>query len=374
MEPSARSQEGSPMFDDFDVDLLIKVLANTVFSPFFVFFIPIFCIFQGNKLSDPIIIYTSIYYVLLAAFWFIKWYSRLYRNQGSLFFRPAPLEWSDQIVVITGGASGIGELLANTLAVRSVTVVVLDLNPIVTENYNIVYYKCDVSKWEEVEAVSKKVIEEIGEPTILINNAGVVQGKPLVDLSQADVQQTFGANTLSHFWILKAFLPSLLKNKSGHIVTMSSALGMTGVAQMTDYCASKAAVIGLHESLRYELDKIYNCPQIRTTLVCPGHVQTVMFSTVTFPSFPFFKFLCPSVQPVAVVKRIIAALDDQHSQTILLPFYTNFIPYIRHLPSFLRDLVQWISGADHAMRSFVKITGRRPDEGPLPSKFSTEKK
>jgi len=46
-----------------------------------------------------------------------------------------------------------------------------------------------VSKWEEVEAVSKKVIEEIGEPTILINNAGVVQGKPLVDLSQADVQQ-----------------------------------------------------------------------------------------------------------------------------------------------------------------------------------------
>jgi len=88
----------------------------------------------------------------------------------------------------------------------------------------------------------------------------------------------------------------------------------------------------------------YNCPQIRTTLVCPGHVQTAMFSTVTFPSFPFFKFFCPSVQPVTVVKRIIAALDDQHSQTVLLPFYTNFIPYIGHLPSFLRDLVQWVSG------------------------------
>lgn len=116
------------------------------------FFIPIFYIFQGNKLSDPIIIYTSIYYVLISAFCalrflffillrrlikhlgFIKWYSRLYRNQGSLFFRPPPLEWNEQIVIITGGASGIGELLANTLAVRSVTVVVLDINPIVTEN------------------------------------------------------------------------------------------------------------------------------------------------------------------------------------------------------------------------------------------------
>lgn len=65
---------------------------------------------------------------------FIKWYSRLYRNQGSFILRPNRLEWSDQIVVVTGGASGIGELLANTLAVRNVTVVVLDINPIVTEN------------------------------------------------------------------------------------------------------------------------------------------------------------------------------------------------------------------------------------------------
>ena len=87
----------------------------------------------------------------------------------------------------------------------------------------------------------------------------------------------------------------------------------------------------------------YECPNIRTTLVCPGHVHTPMFRTVVFPTFPFFAFFCPSVQAVTVVKKIIAALDDQHSQTILLPFYTNFIPYIGHLPSFLRDLVQWVS-------------------------------
>lgn len=120
--------------------------------------------------------------------------------------------------------------------------------------------------------------------------------------------------------------------------------------------------MSLHESLRYELDKRwdycliglhyystppnilrYNCPNIRTTLVCPGHVYTPMFSTVIFPTFPFFAFFCPTVQPVTVVKKIIAALDDHHSQTILLPFYTNFIPYIGHLPSFLRDFVQWVS-------------------------------
>ena len=65
---------------------------------------------------------------------FVKWCSRLYRNQGSLIFAPPRLDWGDQIVVLTGGASGIGELLANTLAVRNVTVVVLDIKPIVTDN------------------------------------------------------------------------------------------------------------------------------------------------------------------------------------------------------------------------------------------------
>ena len=83
----------------------------------------------------------------------LKWYSRLYRNQGSLLFGPGPLDWGEQIVVVTGGtysaqhqnneianlfflpgASGIGELLANTLAVRNVNVIVLDINPIMTEN------------------------------------------------------------------------------------------------------------------------------------------------------------------------------------------------------------------------------------------------
>jgi len=215
----------------------------------------------------------------------------LYRNQGSLLFRSAPLDWGEQIVLITGGASGIGELLANTLAVRNVTVIVLDVNPIITENDNIVYYKCDVSKWEEVEMVSEKIITEIGEPTILINNAGVVQGKLVIDLSVEDVQQTFGVNTFSHFWILKAFLPAMLKNKSGHIVSMSSALGMTGVAQMADYCGSKSAIISLHESLRYELDKRYRCPNIRTTLVCPGHVHTPMFRTVVFSDVSILRLL-----------------------------------------------------------------------------------
>ena len=86
-------------------------------------------------------------------------------------------------------------------------------------------------------------------------------------LTRAD-GSTFGANTLAHFWTLKAFLPAMLKRNSGHVVTVSSVLGLVGAAQMSerasrtatpssypaDYCASKAALVSLHSTLRFELD------------------------------------------------------------------------------------------------------------------------
>ncbi|KAI0750965.1 retinal short-chain dehydrogenase/reductase [Daedaleopsis nitida] len=355
-----------PLYDSFDVDLVVKVLAHTLFSPFFTFFIPVFYVFQGARWPEPILVITSVYNVAVSVFWFFKWYSRLYRNQGSLLFGPARLDWGDELVVVTGGSSGIGELVANTLAVRNVTVVVLDVKPIVTENYNITYYNCDVSKWEEVERVAKTIVEELGHPTMLINNAGVVQGKPILDLTAADVEQTFSVNTLAHFWTLKAFLPEMIKQKRGHIINVSSVSGMVGMARMTDYGASKAALINLHESLRYELDHVYNAPRVRTTLLIAGHIMTPLFSAVRQPTTLFHKFFFPSLAPVDVAKAIIAALDEQHSRVLYMPFYAHFVPLLHVFPSYLRDFAQWVTGCDDAMKDFVKVSGRRPEEGPAP--------
>ncbi|KAI0089079.1 retinal short-chain dehydrogenase/reductase [Irpex rosettiformis] len=368
-----QSYDVSPIMDAFDIDLVVKVLNHTAFSPFFTSLIPVFYFFQGARWPDSILVWPTVYTIAISAFWFLKWYSLLFRNQGSIWFGPGRFDWGEQIVVVTGGASGIGELIANTLAVRNVTVAVLDINPIVTENYNIEYYKCDVSKWEEVEAAAKKIQEELGHPTVLINNAGVVQGKTILDLSSEDIQQTFSVNTIGQFHTLKAFLPEMIKEKKGHIVTMSSVAGIIGMARMTDYNASKAALISLNDSLRYELDHVYNTPSIRTTLVVPGHTHTRLFSSVSLPQSWWYKFFVPSIDPVAIAKSVIAALDDQHSRTIYLPFYANFAPFLPLMPSFIRDFGQWVSlsGCDYAMQDFVKMSGRRPEEGQAPK--SSEK-
>jgi NAD(P)-dependent dehydrogenase (short-subunit alcohol dehydrogenase family) len=358
--------EGTLVFDNLDLDLVMKVLSNTLFSPFFIFFVPVIYKSQGQDWDAPVIRNSIIYWCFLSVFWAIRFSSKLWRNKSSWVLSGPRINWEDQVVIITGGASGIGRLLAETLAVRNVCVAVLDTQPLNADNENINYYKCDVSKWEEVEKVAKEIAEELGDPTIVVNNAAVVQGKKIVDLSPEDIKQTLDTNLLSHFWTLKAFLPQMVEQQTGHIVTISSVMGMVGAAQMSDYCATKAALINLHESLRYELDKCYKTPYIRTTLVTPGHVITPLFSRANLQTSSWFKFAAPQLAPHFVVKAIIAALDEQESREISMPFYTNFVPLIRLLPSWSRDFFQWLSGADSAMNGFTKITGRRPEEGTAP--------
>ena len=109
------------VFDTFDVDLVVKVLANTAFSPFFTGMIPIFYYFHVGTLKNDIVVSSFYYFLLVSSFCtstvlsirastlnnrnigFIKWCSLLYRNHENLLFGSPPLDWSEQIVVITGG-------------------------------------------------------------------------------------------------------------------------------------------------------------------------------------------------------------------------------------------------------------------------------
>ncbi|EIN10537.1 hypothetical protein PUNSTDRAFT_43416 [Punctularia strigosozonata HHB-11173 SS5] len=162
------------------------------------------------------------------------------------------------------------------------------------------------------------------------------------------------------------FLPYNLRHR-GIQITMSSVLGLAGAAQVSDYAASKAALIALNDSLRYELDKHYAAPGVRTTLFVPGHILTPMFSRANYPSGRLYQFFFPSLHPVEVAKAVIRAIDDQHSQTVYMPFFANFAPFLRSLPSFLRDFAQWVTHADYTMKGFEKVSGRRADEQLTPS-------
>lgn len=229
-----------------------------------------------------------------------------------LFFIPA--SWREksidgEVVLITGAGSGLGQLLAVRFAEKGARVVVWDINQKgleetkrkVAEVGSKAYtYVCDITKREAVYETAKNVVNEVGNITILVNNAGIVTGTRFMDQPDDKILQTFHVNAISHFWTIKAFLPYMMENNHGHIVTVASAAGLNGSVRLSDYSASKFAAVGLAESLYLELTSD-GYTGINTTLVCPFFISTGMFEGVK-------SSLIPILKPEYVVGRIMEAV------------------------------------------------------------------
>lgn len=156
-----------------------------------------------------------------------------------------PYSWraknvSGQTVLITGGGSGIGQLMALRFIKLGCKVIIWDINEkgmeqtvqMVKEKKldvkKIKTFQINLSDRQAIYALAAKMLETEGPVDILINNAGVVSGQHLLDIPDEKIEFTFKVNALTHFFMLKAFLPDMIKRKSGHIVTIASVAGNVG--------------------------------------------------------------------------------------------------------------------------------------------------
>ena len=114
-------------------------------------------------------------------------------------------------------------------------------------------YQCDVSSREEVERLSATIREEIGDVTILINNAGIRIIRPLLQYTPDQIEKTMRVNLLGQIWMTRAFLPRMIQRNKGSIVGLSALSGYGGFPNMVPFCASKFGVRGFMESLYLEL-------------------------------------------------------------------------------------------------------------------------
>lgn len=261
-------------------------------------------------------------------------------------------------VLITGAGSGIGRLMAGKIAARGAHTILWDIDAPALEalaeglsqqGQPCSTYVCDVSDREAVRVTAQRVLEEVGSVDILINNAGIVSGKPLLEMSDEAIQRTFAVNTLALFWTTRAFLPAMLEQQRGHIVTIASAAGIAGTARLTDYCASKHAAVGFDEALRVELRHLGH--PVRTTVVCPYYVATGMFEG-TRSSSP----LLPIQDPEVVAERIVGAIRKDRAR-VFLPWILPSSYLFRLFPTALFDAVMRVLGVSHSMDEF---TGRTP--------------
>jgi len=193
-------------------------------------------------------------------------------------------------------------------------------------------------------------------PTILINNAGIVNGASMLSLSSEAMERNFRINLLSHFHMLKAYLPPMLERPGGGtIVTISSVLGHLGASHLSDYTAAKAGLIAMHASLRAEISSLAaskepppGAKDIRTILVKPGQLSTPLFKGVKTPN----SFFGPVVEPTDLAKDIVKMIDSGNSGVIAAPLYARWIEWMGVLPYSLQRLARAISGVDRAMEGF----------------------
>ena len=263
-------------------------------------------------------------------------------------------------VVITGGARGLGRLIAMKMAQFGGRVVVYDvaaeaLEAVVDEiraaGREAYGYVCDVSDRQEVYRVAGKVKARVGPVDIVVNNAGIVSGRRLLDIPDERIEAVFGVNALALYWVTKAFLPEMIERNSGHIVTMASAAGLLGVNRQTDYSASKHAAIGFTESLRVELKRAGHSG-VKTTIVEPFYVDTGMMEGVKSR----FPRLLPILKQEEVTDRVVrAVLRDE--QEIRMPFMVNLVPVSRVLPVGLFDWLAEFFGIHESMEGFVGRSG-----------------
>ncbi len=266
-------------------------------------------------------------------------------------------------ILITGGASGIGRLLALRFADQGHTVIVWDINEMLLseltelasqEQIRITGMFCDVTDREMVYAKAHEVEAASGPLDILINNAGIVSGKPFLHTSDEQIEATVKVNLLSLLWVTRAFLPSMAKKRSGHVVTIASAAGLIGVRGLVDYSATKFAAVGFSESIRMELGGSKG--GIRTTTVCPFFIDTGMFSGVKTR----FPLLLPILKPEYVADRIVRGVLKE-KKMIILPFFVRTLFLLRLFPVSLFDRVAEFFGINSSMDEF---TGRTSHTAP----------
>ncbi|XP_055341355.1 short-chain dehydrogenase/reductase family 16C member 6-like [Paramacrobiotus metropolitanus] len=263
---------------------------------------------------------------------------------------------SDEVVLITGGGHGIGRSLAVRFARLRCRVIILDNNQewldeaqriIASEGADVYAYLCDVSNRQNVYECARLIQNDVGEVSILVNNAGIVCSKYFMDLPDESITDVFRTNTFAHFWTLKAFLPSMMDRNHGHIITIASVVGKGAGCAASGYISSKFAAVGLHEALEMEL-RMLRRTGIHMTLVCPGLVSTGLFEGAEY------KF--PRLVPVLDADKLAEDVVDtvlRNGHLVITPFMAELGVRVKSLlPVKACNAVMDFAGATTMLNTF----------------------
>lgn len=188
---------------------------------------------------------------------------------------------AEQVAVVTGATSGLGEAIAKRMAEEGAKVAVVGRNQkrgegvvahIRQKGGVAEFFQADVTVEAEVEAMIEAVSRQFGKLDIVVNNAGVVIPGSVATVKKEEWDEVFAVNVTSTYLVSHYSLPHLIKQKSGSIINIASEAGLKGLANRAAYCAAKAAVVGMTKAMTVD----HAADGVRVNCICPGTIETPM--------------------------------------------------------------------------------------------------
>lgn len=226
----------------------------------------------------------------------------------------------DKVAIVTGGSRGIGKAIALELVRAGARVLFTyqsseDSAKAVTEEARSINgvadaHRADVKDYAEAKGVIDEALKRFGRLDIIVNNAGIIRDKALMLMDPADWKEVIDTDLTGYFNICRAAIVTLLKQKSGNIINISSVAGCVGTPRQVNYSSAKAGILGLTKALAKEVGS-YN---IRVNAVAPGYIETDMTKDIkrkdeiakTIPSGRFG-------DPIEVAKAVAFLASDESS-------------------------------------------------------------
>lgn len=397
-------------YQHLTLDLVIKVLSQTFLHPFIAWIVVLCLRAQATPTDHPSFIIAVGYATLLTLFAAAKML-----NHRLAYGTPREVDLSNEVIVVTGGGSGLGQLIAQIYGMRGASVAVLDIKEVGEvegwdELSGVEYYHCDVSDRRALEMTARRIEDDVsyilfisfacvfffpfsftsslpnliivrhallinasqlGKPTVLINClAAGINGQNILSLSPDAMKKTIRTNLLAPFHTFQVFLPGMMTAENGGaIVTVSSVLGQLTAAGLADYSASKAGLSALHRTLEAELRASGLDEKIKLLLVETGQMCTPLFDGVETPN----GFFAPVLEPIQVAYEIVSAVDKGTSGVIRLPAFAALVNWYAVLPASIQRLARYLSGIDGAIaKAFAGKTPRTQSESSSRSESDVE--
>jgi short-subunit dehydrogenase len=217
------------------------------------------------------------------------------------------------------------------------------------KGYEVHSYVHDVSDREACFKLAEKVGSEVGPVDVLVNNAAVAINESVLDTTERQFRRITDVNYLGQVWMMQAFVPTMVRRGSGHVVNMCSIAGKVAAPKMGAYCATKFALIGITDAIRLELKGT----GVDFTIINPGYIATGMFEGSKPPVITGWQ------DPAKVSAAVVDAVKKNKAEVFVPRFVPRLTAFLRGLglPKML-DFNFRLLGVDKTFEGMKKDRGR----------------